>query len=137
MSAISRIADSYSQNVKTLDGYYAALDRGQLPLWRGLRLSADDRLRRAVIEAIMCRTEVDFAGFERDYGIDFPHYFAAALAALQPLEADGLVRLRPGSLQVTPQGRYLLRAVAMPFDAYLGAAAPDAQATPARYSKLV
>ena len=137
MSAISRIADSYSQNAKTLDGYYAALDRDQLPLWRGLRLSADDRLRRAVIEAIMCRTEVEFAEFERGYDIDFPHYFAAALAALRPLEADGLVRLRPGSLQVTPQGRFLLRAVAMPFDAYLGAAAPDQRATPARYSKLV
>jgi oxygen-independent coproporphyrinogen III oxidase len=120
VSAISRIDDIYCQNDKTLDGYGAALDTARLPLVRGLRLSRDDRLRRDVIESIMCRGAVDCAAVEREHGIVFHERFADALDALQPLVRDGLIELDAGHLQVTPRGRYLLRAVAMPFDAYLG-----------------
>ncbi len=49
LSAIGRIGDSYSQNHKTLDAYYSAIDAGRPALWRGVRLNHDDRLRRAVI----------------------------------------------------------------------------------------
>lgn len=135
MSAISRIDDSYSQNLKTLDTYYGALDGGQLPLARGLRLSADDRLRREVIEAIMCRGLVDYTVLEQRHQISFTTYFADALEALQPLQADGLVELEAQQLRVTPRGRFLLRAVAMPFDAYLRPA--PAAAGAARYSKVI
>lgn len=127
LSAISRIADSYCQNAKTLDAYYAALDTGRLPLQRGLQLSDDDRLRRRLIEDLMCRGALDYAALEDEYHIDFGAYFAEALAALRPLAADGLVEFAERGLRVTPRGRFLLRAVAMPFDAHLAAA----QARPA------
>lgn len=120
VSAISRIDDIYCQNDKTLDGYGAALDEGRLPLVRGLRLNPEDQLRRDVIESIMCRGAVDCAEVERAHGIVFHDQFADALQALQPLAQDGLVELGRERLQVTERGRYLLRAVAMPFDAYLG-----------------
>jgi len=135
MSAISRIDDSYSQNLKTLDTYYAALDGGQLPLARGLRLTADDRLRREVIEAIMCRGLVDYAALEQRHDVSFAAYFAEALEALRPLQTDGLVELEASQMRVTPRGRFLLRAVAMPFDAYLRPA--PAVAGAARYSKVI
>jgi oxygen-independent coproporphyrinogen III oxidase len=120
VSAISRIDDIYCQNAKTLDDYGAALAMGRLPLVRGMRLSADDRLRREVIEAIMCRGTVDCTELEQAHGIVFREHFADALQALAPLSADGLIEMDEQRLQVTPRGRYLLRAVAMPFDAYLG-----------------
>jgi oxygen-independent coproporphyrinogen III oxidase len=127
VSAISRIDDIYCQNAKTLDDYGAALATGRLPLVRGLRLNADDRLRREVIEAIMCRGMVDCTEFEQAHGIVFREHFADALLALAPLSADGLIEMDEHRLRVTPRGRYLLRAVAMPFDAYLGqGSAPQA-----------
>jgi oxygen-independent coproporphyrinogen-3 oxidase len=126
MSAIGRMDDSYAQNARTLSTYYAALDAGQLPIERGIRLSSEDRLRREVIEAIMCRDGVDIAAVERRHAIDFAGHFAAELDALRGLAADGLVTVDAQRIAVTPPGRYLLRAIAMCFDAYLPAAAAPA-----------
>jgi oxygen-independent coproporphyrinogen-3 oxidase len=133
MSAISRIGDVYSQNGRTLSHYYAALDAQRLPVERGVRLSADDLLRREVIGAIMCGGEVDYAAVGARHGVDFRAYFAEPLAALEQLALDGLVELQPGRLRVMPSGRYLLRAVAMPFDAYL----PQAGTATPQYSKVI
>jgi oxygen-independent coproporphyrinogen-3 oxidase len=119
MSAIGRVGDVYSQNARTLTAYDAAIDNGALPIDRGLRLSADDLLRRDVIAAIMCRGWLHFADFEERHGIVFHQYFAEALQQMQVLQSDGLVEVGAGTLRVTPLGRYLLRVVAMPFDAYL------------------
>jgi oxygen-independent coproporphyrinogen-3 oxidase len=49
-------------------------------------------------------------------GVDFERHFAAELAALAPLEADGLIRRRPGGLEVTDIGRLFIRNIAMCFD---------------------
>src|SRR4029079_10551713 len=58
VSAIGKLGPAYVQNQKTLDAYYGALDRGELPVRRGIQLSADDLARRAVIQALACRFEV-------------------------------------------------------------------------------
>jgi len=140
MSAISRIGNCYSQNARTLPGYYGAIDYGALPIERGIRLTHDDRVRRETIEQIMCRGEVDEAVISEQFGINFERYFAAELAEMAQLEADGLVRRLPGKLQVTAIGRHLLRPIAMPFDAYLrrSAAAPTLHAPPVRrYSRTI
>lgn len=137
MSAISQVGDCYSQNSRTLDGYYAALDAGGLPVLRGCRLSADDQLRREVIQSILCQGALDYAAIGRRHGIDFRRYFADALETLQGPAADGLVELGEERLRVTPVGRFLLRVIAMPFDAYLrGIRAPAAE-TRNRYSKVI
>jgi oxygen-independent coproporphyrinogen-3 oxidase len=119
MSAIGQVGDCYAQNRKTLDGWMQALDAGELPVWRGLRMSGEDRLRRDVIQQLMCSGQVDFADVEQRYELDFAAHFASELARLAPLADDGLIELGPRSLHVTPLGRLLVRAVAMVFDAYL------------------
>jgi oxygen-independent coproporphyrinogen-3 oxidase len=86
-----------------------------------LSLSTEDRLRRNVIEAIMCHGEVRFSEFESNYAIDFHDHFAYELAKLEQLEQDGLIEIGDDEFQVTPEGRLLLRAVAMIFDEYLQA----------------
>lgn len=118
MSSIGKVSDSYSQNAKDINGYYAALDAGHLPIMRGVTMTADDRLRREIIQTIMCQGEVDFTDVESRWGIEFRRYFANALARLGMLEKDGLVALHEGGFLVTPAGRLLLRVVAMSFDAY-------------------
>jgi oxygen-independent coproporphyrinogen-3 oxidase len=132
VSAIGKVGASYVANVKTLDEYYKHLDAGQLPVMRGVELDADDLIRRDVIQKLMCNFELDFAEASREYAIDFEQYFAPDLAALKPLEVDGLVELDDKSVKVTPRGRLLVRTVAMQFDKYLR----EASAT-AKYSKLI
>jgi oxygen-independent coproporphyrinogen-3 oxidase len=132
ISAIGKVGAAYVQNVKTLDEYYDRLDAGALPVKRGVELSADDLLRRDVIQKLMCNFELDFAAVEAQYGIRFAEYFAPDLEAVRPLAQDGLVDLAPGLLKVTPRGRLLVRTVAMQFDRHLREAQQKAQ-----YSKVI
>jgi oxygen-independent coproporphyrinogen-3 oxidase len=119
MSAIGLVGECYAQNRKTLDAWMQAIDAGELPVWRGLRMTGEDRLRRDLIQRLMCSGRVDFADFERRYELDFSQHFASELARLAPLAADGLVELGSREMRVTPLGRLLVRAVAMVFDAHL------------------
>lgn len=119
MSAIGSVGDAYAQNFKTIPQYYAALDAGRLPVWRGVELTADDRIRRTVIRTLMCEGRLDYRELGERLGIDFRRYFAAELADLVPFALDGLVQLAPEGLRLTGPGRLLMRAVAMTFDAWL------------------
>jgi oxygen-independent coproporphyrinogen-3 oxidase len=119
MSAISHFGDSFSQNHRDLRVWEAALDTGHLPVWRGLALTSDDRVRADVIQSLMCDGAVDFATIESRHPIRFESYFAEALARCAPLIADELVTLEGRQLSATDRGRYLLRMIAMCFDSYL------------------
>jgi len=121
VSAIGRVGATYSQNAKTLEEYYDMLDQGRLPVVRGLALSRDDVLRRAVIMAIMCQGRVDFEAIGAAHLIDFRQFFAAEIAALDLLAAEGFVRMSQRDIEVTPLGWFFVRAVAMVFDRYLQA----------------
>ncbi len=131
-SAIGKVGASYHQNAKDLEQYYAMLDEGRLPIVRGLLLSADDLLRRAIIQALMCRFSLSMEAMGEGFGIDFKQYFAPEMARLAEYEADGLVELDDEWIAVTPQGRFLIRTIAMVFDRYL-----REKQTHARYSKTI
>jgi oxygen-independent coproporphyrinogen III oxidase len=132
LSAIGRVGPTYYQNHKRLDDYTAALDAGHLPVARGLELSHDDLLRRAVIQALACHFRLSIESIEDAYLIDFKEYFARKLADLRRLQDEGLVDLSDEWITVTPRGRLLVRIVCMAFDRYLR----EAQAR-ARYSKVI
>jgi oxygen-independent coproporphyrinogen-3 oxidase len=120
VSAISAVGDSYAQNEKSLERYYAALDRGELPVARGLARTRDDAVRHAVIQRLMCDFTIDVPAFEHAHGVNFAEYFAREMPALRSFEADGLLALGRRAIEVTRKGRLLIRNVAMIFDAYLG-----------------
>ncbi|MFZ5556593.1 MAG: oxygen-independent coproporphyrinogen III oxidase [Pseudomonadota bacterium] len=132
VSAIGKIGPTYSQNYRGLDDYYDALGNDQLPIMRGLELTADDLLRRAVIQGLVCHFELSFEPIESQYLVDFNRYFATELAELKAMEADGLVQVKPDWIGVTPRGRLLIRNVCMTFDRYL-----RADRERARYSKVI
>ncbi|MDP2017664.1 MAG: oxygen-independent coproporphyrinogen III oxidase [Hydrogenophaga sp.] len=119
VSAIGRIGATYSQNAKTLEEYRDMLDQGRLPIVRGLALTRDDLLRRAVIMSLMCQGELQFESIELGHLIDFRSHFARELEVIEGLAEHGLVRLDKNGLQVTEAGWYLVRAIAMVFDKYL------------------
>jgi oxygen-independent coproporphyrinogen-3 oxidase len=132
VSAIGKIGATYSQNAKTLEEYQDLLDQGHLPVVRGLAVSRDDLLRRAVIMALMCQGQVLYESIELGHLIDFKSYFAAELERLRGLQEQGLVRLTGDGIQVTPMGWFFVRGVAMVFDKYL-----QADRTRARFSKII
>lgn len=119
VSAIGNIGPTYSQNHRTLDEYYGALDRGELAVMRGLELSADDLLRRAVIGGLMCNFALIKQSLAIGYLIDFDKYFAAELAELREFEQLGMLELDDYEIRVTPKGRLLVRNICMVFDRYL------------------
>jgi oxygen-independent coproporphyrinogen-3 oxidase len=132
VSAIGRVGPTYYQNLKRLDEYYGALDDGRVPVWRGVELTQDDLVRRAVIQALTCHFRVSIEALEIAYLVDFRRYFAVELEMLKPLAADGLVELGTDWIVVTPKGRLLVRAVCMVFDRYLRASRERAG-----YSKVI
>jgi len=132
VSAIGRVGPTYYQNCKAMDDYYAALDAGRLPVARGLELGADDLVRRAVIQTLMCQFRVSIESIELAHLIEFGNYFGPELADLRRLAADGLVEVQPDWIVVTPKGRLLVRAIAMVFDRYL-----RERAARASYSRVI
>ncbi|HEY3076805.1 MAG TPA: coproporphyrinogen III oxidase, partial [Burkholderiales bacterium] len=133
VSAIGRIGPTYYQNQKRLDDYYAVLDAGRLPVARGLELSSDDLVRRAVIQALACHFSVSIESIELAYLVDFRSYFARELKDLHRLQEDeGLVDVSDDWITVTPRGRLLVRVICMVFDRYLR----EAQAR-AAYSRVI
>lgn len=132
VSAIGSVGPSYYQNAKDLAAYYAALDDGRLPVWRGIELTADDLVRRAVIHSLICNFRLSLESIEHSWLIDFRKYFAEEVQDLQRFADDGLVELQGDWIVVTPRGRLLVRAVCMVFDRHL-----RAQRRRASYSKVI
>jgi oxygen-independent coproporphyrinogen-3 oxidase len=132
VSAISAVAATYSQNVKTLDAYYDHLDNNELPIARGVKLNMDDALRRVIIQMLMCNFELSITSIETAYPITFASYFASELEKLRALEQDGLLTIDAEWLSVTAKGRLLVRNICMVFDRYL-----NAKRDPSHYSKTI
>jgi len=132
VSAISTLGESYSQNPRDLAAWEAAVDAGRLPVWRGMRLEADDLLRGRIIQQLMCHGQVDLHAACAPLGLDYRAYFADALQALDRLCQDGLAQRNGPHIRASRAGRPLLRLLAMCFDRYLAepAAAP-------RYSRAI
>lgn len=118
-SAIGSLQQGYAQNAARVPDYAVAIGLGRFAVTRGVALTQDDRLRRSVIEQIMCGCDVDLEASARHY-LDCADSLKGSIAAMEALEADGLVARIGPRWRVTEQGRPFMRQVAATFDAYLG-----------------
>lgn len=107
----------YAQNFKDMSSYEAALDRGVLPFERGVILSDDDELRKAVIMELMANFKLDIKSIEKEFSIDFKEYFKEDLKALE--EYKDFVNFDENFIKVNETGVLLIRNIAMCFDAYM------------------
>jgi len=55
------------------------------------------------------------------FNIDFEDHFSAELEDLKDMERDGLLKIEGRSIRVLPEGRLLIRNIAMVFDQYIKA----------------
>ncbi len=123
-SAIGNLPGGYAQNAPATNDWMKRVEEGALPVVRGCAIESADRLRRALIEEIMCTGAVDAAAICSDHGADGEDV-ADAFWKLERLRLDGLVTLDRERLRVraTPLGRLYLRNVAACFDPVCKAAA--------------
>jgi oxygen-independent coproporphyrinogen-3 oxidase len=119
VTSIGKIDNTYGQNRRGLEEYYADLDAGRLPVFRGIELTRDDLIRRDMITRLICHFELDIPSAEAAWGIRFDDYFADALMKLRDMAGDGLLELDERKIRILPRGRLLVRNICMTFDAYL------------------
>ena len=91
VSSIGKVANTYSQNQRNLDDYYADLDAGRLPVMRGIVLSEDDILRREIIQDLMCRFAVDFDDYRDRLPAGAAKQDSAELAHIQKMAELGII----------------------------------------------
>jgi oxygen-independent coproporphyrinogen-3 oxidase len=127
ITAISGIQNSYAQNHRDIPNWQAAVATRGIATMRGYRLSADDRLRRAVISRLLCHTVLRKDEISREFSIDFDSYFADALEKLHPAREDGLLITTQNEIRATWLGRIFIRNLAMAFDPYLDKQQLDAK----------
>ena len=116
LGALSRLGSHHAQNWRQLDDYANALDFGLLPVARGHVMSHDDRVRHALMQALFCQGEVDFATLAEDHLIDFASYFRHEWRELQTLAQRGWVWLENDGFGATAQGSLHLPHIAAVFD---------------------
>jgi oxygen-independent coproporphyrinogen-3 oxidase len=132
VSAISKVCDNFSQNVRDLEAYYRLIDAGKLPIDRGFEVEPDDLLRRDIIMQIMCNFFLDIPAAEKKWGFSFREKFRTEIADLEQMQADGLLKFDASVLEVLPAGRLLVRNICMVFDRYLKGGAQSG-----RFSKVI
>ena len=131
VTAISQVNDIYSQNVRDEDSYYQMIDDGKLPLMRGIRLRADDMLRRELITQLICNFKLYINQFMTKQEINFGQYFEDEIKQLEIMQDDGLLNIDRDLITILPPGRLLIRNICMTFDAHLN----DNQKN--RFSKVI
>jgi oxygen-independent coproporphyrinogen III oxidase len=118
-SAISEVAGCYSQNLKEVQDWCSAVESGNLPVERGMRLSEDDLIRRWVIRKLMCTFRVDKQDFREKFGVDFDAYFEAENDPMKYYAGEGMLTNDRYSVNITPIGSVFIRNICMVFDSYL------------------
>ncbi|PHS19183.1 MAG: oxygen-independent coproporphyrinogen III oxidase [Kangiella sp.] len=119
VSSIGSIDGHYHQNLKVVESYYNAIDKNEIPTWRGTGVGNDDRVRKAVIFALICHFELDILSIELEFNIVFKQYFQTELVALEPFVDDELIAVNDEKIEVNSKGRLLIRNICMVFDAYM------------------
>ncbi|MCI4412024.1 MAG: oxygen-independent coproporphyrinogen III oxidase [Thiotrichales bacterium] len=117
-TSISMVDNVYAQNLRGLEDYTARIDSDNLAIFRGVALTRDDEIRRAVIMRLMCDFALDFAAFGAAWDIDGMAYFAQEREMLSEFVADGLLTMSGTRIEVQPVGRMMVRVMAVVFDRY-------------------
>lgn len=117
LTSIGEGEDYYAQNFKDMDGYEKAIDEGKLPNFKGVMLSKEDKLRKAVIMDLMANFALDIKAIETKFNIDFWEHFKNELNELEELK--DFVEISPQKIKVNETGTLLIRNIAMCFDEYM------------------
>ena len=117
-SGIGSLPQGYVANEGGIHAYQRMIEEGRLATVRGVAVSAEDCLRREIIERLMCDLHVDLDAIAERHGVS-GSAFEAELAALEPMEKDGMLKRTGRSIEMLDDGRALVRVACSVFDTYL------------------
>ena len=117
-SAIGSLPQGYVQNFAQVPAYREAITKGEIPVARGVALTEEDRIRRTVIERLMCDLQADLNAIASRNNRS-PAIFGDALKTLAPMADDGIVAVNGGKITISPEWRSAARVVCAAFDQYL------------------
>jgi len=118
LTSISETDESYFQNYKDLKNYEKAIDEGKLPIFRGVILNEEDKIRKYVIMEMMANFSFDIKRFEEKFNINFFEKFKNEIDELQEFVDAGLVEITSHKIKVNKTGSLLIRNIVLPFDEY-------------------
>ena len=133
LTSIGEGASYYAQNTKDMKVYEAAIDRGELPFERGIKLNQDDIIRNYVIMELMSNFKLNIPRVESEFDINFAEYFKDALETLQPFVDEELLSITDQEIKASQTGTMLIRNIAMAFDAYMKKLSDNSK----RFSKTI
>jgi len=119
VSAISDAWDAFAQNEKAIELYEERVANGEIPIFRGHKLSREDLVLRRHVLNLMTRFGTSWDTPE----LHVP-FLDSVAGRLNELRSDGLIRLTNDACRVTPAGRPFLRNICMAFDAHLASDVP-------------
>lgn len=119
VSSIGFVNESYIQNTKQLKRYYQLLDAGKFPVERGKLLHNDDRIRRWLIQSIMCRFSINKNEFKQEFARNFDDYFEKEAVHIGECCSEGLLKETSEGWEVSELGKLFVRNICMGFDWYL------------------
>lgn len=108
----------YSQNFYDLTSYKKCLDKNVFPIFRGLKLSKDDKIRQHATQQLRTYWKIDYKDFKNRFGINCEEYFAKEIDSLKDMIEDGLVEVSEESVNVTKIGRDFAQFITNRFDIY-------------------
>lgn len=119
MSSASRITDDfYFQNNPDVDEYEKCISNGKFPVFKGYRLTKDDKIRRAVTVGLRSMLHLKFQDIKEEYGVEFQEYFGEEMKRIKEFVDDGIIEINEGGIQVTEKGMPFVSFVCMNFDKY-------------------
>jgi len=133
LTSIGKGKDYYVQNFKDMKEYEAAIDAGNLPVQRGIKLTEDDVLRNFVVMELMSNFSLNIERVEKEFGVNFKAYFADGLEQLQEFVEADLITISDKEIKANATGAMLIRNISMAFDAYMKKGADNKK----RFSKTI
>ena len=94
------------------------MDEGKLPVYRGIKLSKDDKIRKHLMNDLRTYFKIEFKEIENIFKINFKEYFDTELKSLTEHVKDKLVLMSPQYVEITELGRHFAPQIANVFDKY-------------------
>ena len=108
----------YHQNHYDLKAYKKCLNKGIFPIFRGLKLSKDDKIRQHATQQLRTYWEINYNEFNEMFQIDTKKYFKKEIASLNEMVKDGIVTISDESIKITELGKDLAQFITNRFDTY-------------------
>ena len=118
-SSTSNLGDDYyAQNFYDINSYKKCIDKGTLPVFRGLKLNIDDKIRQHATQQIRSYFKIDYKNFEENFNINAKEYFKKEIEFLKEMKKDNLIKFVDSGIELTEFGRDFVQNIMNVFDSY-------------------